>query len=321
MSTSKLELLLHEIQTLIMEYTADPRTLSCLIRASPPFYELFKSRRGYFLSELASWSFNPDIFHVAWETVQASKLSNLDCHERDEKVREFLRHRDSDTGYAELIFSADDSIPLIRFGTCINWLVEDFANNALSMLTKLGDMADIAQDQKTLRSNLSRVEKARIQRAFCHWETFVRLLPRTTFDPAEFAVRFLQDLDIDEVEEISCIRDYLMHRLWVVFDRIEDDFVSNSETRNDVEASGYNGWFESMTKWRLHIPYMQEIMQRGLLFINAILSSDLPRSAELFLSSGLSGGAWVDNLLKERGIEAIPDAEKIRALKARVAGA
>lgn len=58
------------------------------------------------------------------------------------------------------------SLPLIRFGACVNWLIADFARDSLNNLTKLGIFMNLKQDTGLVNSKPSKLETRRIGRAF-----------------------------------------------------------------------------------------------------------------------------------------------------------
>lgn len=69
-------------------------------------------------------------------------------------------------------------------------------------------------------------------RAFCRFETYCQLFNplnnifRRDLSVLKVSVEFLELYHEDRVEEIMCVEDSPLRKLWGVFDRIEDDFLS-----------------------------------------------------------------------------------------------
>ena len=100
-----------------------------------------------------------------------------------------------------------------------------------------------------MRSATSSIERARIARALCRFEIFNLFFPpaiRWGFGAEDFgpAVEFLQKYEPDEIDEITCVREYTRRRLWCLFDQIENDFIEGklpatmSDVAKALDASG-----------------------------------------------------------------------------------
>ena len=128
----------------------------------------------------------------------------------------------------------DVSMPLIRLGACVEWLMADCARDSLNNLTKLSNLMNFKQDRSLVHPELSDFEKWRIVRAFYRIETF-----RHLFRPALLSIdrdglrsgkEFLMSYEFYEIEEIACAGNYIARRLLSIFDQIEDDLVEGTHT-------------------------------------------------------------------------------------------
>ena len=134
---SSLEMLQPETQSLIMCYIPCVTSLHSLLRASPRFYQVFRSRRGYHLTQLAiqsSWA-PAD----AWDSIRASKLPRL-CS--TDEVKAFTQIFQDDEGYKAPILPMEISIPMIKLNACVEWFISDFARDSLPNLSCLSKFLD-----------------------------------------------------------------------------------------------------------------------------------------------------------------------------------
>lgn len=92
-----------------------------------------------------------------------------------------------------------------------------------------------------MQRELSSVEKRRIARAFFRFETFRHLVPpqhrndHSKYNVPTAGFDFLKSFDLDEVEEIACVRDYLIRKLWHNFDLLENDFAQGRQSQRFIE--------------------------------------------------------------------------------------
>jgi len=214
------------------------------------------------------------------------------------------------------ILPLEISIPMIKLGACVAWLIADFAGNTLSNLIRLGELTELSQDRDRLESELSGIETARIARAFYRLETFRHLFPPaygdwSDIDKLQPGVEFLNQWDPDEIEEIACIKDYIMRRLCIIFDQMEDDLVQGDPPEpvriaaqapdNDDDFENPN-WFGSIGKSD-HESFMENIMSLGLSFVQEVLSADRTRCAELVLSASKRAGGFLSDTLENSRIK------------------
>ncbi|KAL8688570.1 MAG: hypothetical protein Q9218_005549 [Villophora microphyllina] len=181
---------------------------------------------------------------------------------------------------------------LDKLGPIIQWFVQDYKENALDFLTSVGTQYKLEQDAEVLNSDLSDTECGRIQRAFCVFEAFRHLFaaPENTVVDLYFSSqtkRFLSVFAPDEVEEVSCIRDYMTRRLWGVFEDIERDALQQ-ESDGPIRKLGQDfepvDWFSYPAK-AIHLQYMEYMMSLGLPFLQEVFQSDGFKRANLIISN------------------------------------
>lgn len=286
---SQLEQLQPETQTLIMCHISCATTLHSLLRASPRFYQVFLSRRAYHLTQLA-------VRHClspanAWDAIQASELTKPSTYKEIEK---FLSTFMDDEGYEAPILSLRKSLSMIKLGSEVDWFVDDFARDCLANLTSLGKLLGLEQNTNGVLRDLSKIEKQRIARAFFRFETYRQLFPAQSMlvevGISALAADFLSQFDMDEIEEIMCVGDYIVRRLWGIFDRMEDDFVRGEPLepleplRKGPQWSNDHNWFGPFKK-ALHKYYLRNLMSLGLPVLREIITGAPARSADLVLSN------------------------------------
>lgn len=107
--TSQIERLEPEIQTLIMCHIPKPITLLSLLHASPRFFQVFRSRRNYHLTQLA-------VRHgrVPANTGETVKASALPRPPSPVDVEEFLRTYLQEAGFKAAVLEPQIAIAMIK---------------------------------------------------------------------------------------------------------------------------------------------------------------------------------------------------------------
>ncbi|KAL8798154.1 MAG: hypothetical protein Q9182_006905 [Xanthomendoza sp. 2 TL-2023] len=303
MESHSLETLFPELQAEIMRNIDSVPTLLSLLRASPRFYQVFRTRKEYIVTQLAFNHFHPQIIYDVWNLAKGIQLQR--------PVEKFCLH-----GFLEEIRMVPDQdiqpsmplkimAPLCKVGKTIAWFVQDYYRNSLQPLTTLGIDMELKQDPDILNSSLSAVEQGRLQRAFCRFELFSCML----FAPEDakedrwiatcYGERFLQDLLPEEVEEMACIRDYIVRRLCGVFEAVENDALAGENSESILklgETARYN-WFTQAGK-QLHPDFMEYIMSQGLAFLRKILESEGMERAHLVIGNSIRRCYYLTHALK-----------------------
>ena len=157
-STSQLELLPPETRDLIIDHISSVTTLGSLIRALPRFYEVFRSRREYHLSEFAEELCGFGL--SAWAAINASKLARPLS---DEARNTFMRTFRDENYYGTSTIPSDTAIPMIRLGACVEWFVADFARFSILNMTRLGQLLGLVQNIDWIQHELIDVELDRAE--------------------------------------------------------------------------------------------------------------------------------------------------------------
>ncbi|KAL8726880.1 MAG: hypothetical protein Q9166_006432 [cf. Caloplaca sp. 2 TL-2023] len=302
-----LDILLPEIQAQIMRNIDSVQNLISLLHASPRFYQVFRSRREYLLTQLAFNQFQPEIINTVWNLAKALQLPRPATRDRvhEHINKNFGTYRPVDNDFQQPSISSAVTIPLCKIGRTIAWFVEDYRQSSLKLLTDLGTHMELRQNEEILHSHLSPVELGRLQRAFCRFETFCSLFVAAKNDEDRFAhgsqvVSFLMEpFTADEVEEIACIRDYLIRRLWTAFEALENNALQgdNSDAIRKLGRECTPDFFGSSAKYH-HLDFMEYLLSQGLPFLRTILESEGLQRAELIISNAVERHHFLTDALK-----------------------
>ncbi|KAL8857969.1 MAG: hypothetical protein Q9178_005428 [Gyalolechia marmorata] len=294
MASPLLETLTPEIQAQIMRNIDSVQTLISLLRASPRLYQVFRTRRDYFLTQLAFRQFHPDIHDDVWRLAKALQLPQpATIEDVHMKINNFM-FMDNDYEQPSPPVPAATIIALCKIGRTIGWFVEHYRQSSLKLLTDLGTHMDLQQDTEKLQSDLFVVEKGRLQRAFVLFQTFCCLFgtPKRDKEDKENreyyrqASRYLRIYEPEDVEELACIRDYLVRHLWGIFEAIEEQAMQAGpeDAIHKLANECRPCWFSNNAKTS-HLSYIDHIMSLGLPFLREVLESDGLKRAELVMSN------------------------------------
>ncbi|KAL9582625.1 MAG: hypothetical protein Q9212_003185 [Teloschistes hypoglaucus] len=317
MNYASMETLSPELQAQIMHHCQSFRSLYSLLQASPRFFQVFRSQKDVILSHLAYKQFHPALFEDIWTLAAASQIPqppdnnsvyqflNAGRYETDGHV---LAQCLQDLNRRQLRMPVPMIVALRRLATSLQWFIQDYKHHSISFLATFITQSNHLKDAGVLYSDLSEVELGRIQRAFCRFETFRYLFSgpddrgkaiRCSF----LAYRYLDLFPPDEVEEIACVRDYMIRRLWGVFETIEVDALkepSDGPIRQLGQHFGRFGWFSGAEKSN-HLDYMEYMMSLGLPFLQGVLESDDVQRAALVISNSGHRRYYLTEALRGKG--------------------
>lgn len=302
MATS-LEMLPPELQAHILRQCNSLLTLYSLLRASPRLYQVFLDQKDLILSHVVYNPFHPGVTNSAWILAKASQIPQP--HD-DIRVWEFLRTLRHETAVVKHRMPVRMIIPLSRFAATVQWFVNDYKRHSISFLAHFVPQLDLQQDERILYSDLSDIELARIQCALFRFETFHYLF----MEPVDAkiptcrsyaAFKYLDLYESDELEEIACIRDYIIRRLWGVFESIENDTFTES-LRGPLRQLGRDfddrfDWFALAMKSNFLL-FMEHIMTRGLSFVQKVLQSEGLERARLVISHSVPRRNYISAALQ-----------------------
>jgi len=301
MDGSTLELLHPELQAEIMSYFPTLDSLNCLIRASPRLLQVFVSRKQQILSNMAMRRFHPAVLSDALATVKASQLG--DSPSRD-SVLEFIGSLPiQHVHHTAPILPLTTAVALCLLHEDIQHFVADFSKRSLPILADFSNASNprehspIQGSHRDFQSDLSTLEAARLQRAFCRFETYCYLFSKsdtahTNVPVKEQSQLFLQLYSKWEIEEIACVRDHLIHRLCEVFDSMEEDFVQrefagNTPVREESCLDRWEAedqWYSSMAKMD-QLENMEHLLSLGLSFLRQAFQAAGEERNKLIISN------------------------------------
>ena len=238
-----------ELLTLILVQIASTRDLHSLIRASAHCYRIFVLLKKRVLSSLVHRVFPPDVLREAYYVVKVSGFETRGPQKQ--QVLQFMETLDDDSPCddPETLIPLSASIQLLRLHHSLDYFVQDYARRSISALQKRAltsglalipdpEIPPILEGERVI---LSAIEEIRLQRAFCQFELYAYLFfTEAAADEGNIYTHKLAQLTALEqadvffarlapwrVEEIACVRDYLIGRLEDVFDHVEDDYVKS----------------------------------------------------------------------------------------------
>ncbi|KAL8847261.1 MAG: hypothetical protein Q9221_007685 [Calogaya cf. arnoldii] len=296
MSTPALETLSPEVQAQIMRNISSVPALISLLRASPRFYQVFRNRKEYLLTQLAFNQFHPGIIDDVWTLAKACQVPQP---VPPGGIHNFISDLALvDTEHEQHSIPTSIIAPLCKIGPTIEWFAEDYRQSSLRLLADVGTQMEIKQDYDVLHLEYGITEKGRVQRALCRFEILCHLKYSATFrEERKFMLQYLAD----DVEEIACIRDYLVRRLCGVFEAIEERAVQgnqDSAIRKLGKACQRVDWFSGSAKLK-YPGFMEYIMSKGLRFVREVLESDSLRRAELVMTHSFCRNYFISHAVSD----------------------
>ncbi len=255
---ASLESVAVEIQSAILHHIPDFSTLQALICASPSYYRSFHSQYHSILSDILLRDIHPDVLFDALAIKDAPDLSrNFPDYVRGLKgFVEQYKTRKASQGMVIQPLEPSVKETLWAFHQSVLDVTKDFCDYTLSTHPVTGHALSSSP-------SLSPNEVLRIHRALYRYELFAVLFREPDFyheeqaerhrhrnpdnarlilqwnsigslDSRDKAFLFLPIFNAWEVEEIACVRDYIMHRYDELFAENEldlddvDDLCQNS---------------------------------------------------------------------------------------------
>ncbi|KAL9069540.1 MAG: hypothetical protein Q9161_005458 [Pseudevernia consocians] len=223
---ASLEGLAVELQFEILQKLPDLPTLDAIVHASPSYHRAYVARRQSILARVISRDIGPDIQFEA-HAVAMTQTINKENHS---EIRAFLKdYRRTRRQTASFWF---ESVPLphvtilSQLQHAVRFAMKDFCKTTLSRDPLSGEKE---KDIKPLSTN----EARRISRALYRFELFCRIFSHAGFtvkiklDCMEMCHLFLNQFPPWEVEEIACIRDYIIDRYAGLFAKHERELMQH----------------------------------------------------------------------------------------------
>ena len=253
-----------EIQQAILHQMPDLPTLQALISASPTYLSSYQSQRLAILSNVLLGGINPDVLFDALAIVDALKLPrSYDDYVPQLKVFiEQYKTMNATSHVALKSLKPSTKETLWHLHRSIIDVTEDFCDYALSKHPVTGHLSNH-------RTSLSPNEVRRIHRAFYRYELFTVLFREPASYSEEQAerhrypnpnryplavqrnsIRSLDNQDRSflffavfrawEVEEIGCVRDYMIHRYEELYRKCKSEWQGMTGRESEYSAPPWN---------------------------------------------------------------------------------
>ena len=234
--STHLELLPVELQFQILTSIPNMKALRALLSASPRYFHVYRTYRDLVLSHVAWNHITPAVVPIALGALKRRDHSKDDSYYAKKQT---LIQRTLIKGPLEIPLERWET--LVRFHQIVDALISAFTSsrlvaveNALSYSeTKTSSAAHKSPDDRGhqhLHLSLSQLEYSRLARAFYHLELYGSYIykghSQVHNQTTGILVRaFLQNLSGWELEELLCVRSYMIERLTGFLNKFEEDFM------------------------------------------------------------------------------------------------
>lgn len=288
-----LELLPPELQCQILKSVPNLKSLRALLRASPHCFRVYRTSRETVLSHVASNQITPAILPIALHALERRDhrrlMSNRTKAVASQKTPR-KPHKISFETWERLL--------------CFHEIVESFVSNfASSRLVALENsihsqtQSPPPHESPERHLELSQIEYARLARAFYHLDLYGNLFyDVNTYglrdDKAQIrklarSVLFLQSLRAWELEELLCVRSYMIDRLKGYLNQLEDDFMkaflenmpyimwpNEDDEDGDELVNSPDVFFSHMGYMWYQYTWIENCLTRGLETLSEMFSAD-----------------------------------------------
>ncbi|KAL7955679.1 hypothetical protein V8C34DRAFT_290729 [Trichoderma compactum] len=229
-----------ELLRLILTSFDSLHDLYLFIKASPECFRIYRVTPELILSSVLKRAIHPDALHHALAVANVEEQVFTDREEDDRLWRFLDGYFQRDPALFEFPQKMHDIISLAKLNNMVSSHVNDYTRRTLHALYE----SEKAQQDPHHReapischavrqTRLSATEQARIQRAFFRYELYSRCFPGSPITPDEsiYAAddqfnHFIQQMAPWEVEELSCLHEYLWVQVSRVFGEIEEEVVA-----------------------------------------------------------------------------------------------
>lgn len=243
---ASLEGLAVELQFEILQRLPDLPTLDAIVHASPSYHRAYVARRQSILARVISRDIGPDIQFEA----RAVAMTQLINKEDGSAIRDFLEDckstRQQPASVLFETFPLSHITILSQLQHAVRFVMKDFCKTTLSRDPLSGEKEE---DIKPISTD----EARRISRALYRFELFCIIFSQPSFkvkrklDCMDMCHLFLNQFPPWEVEEIACIRDYIIGRYAHLFAKHERELMQHSPQGAPGDSSGDEMPFEGNT--------------------------------------------------------------------------
>lgn len=237
MQSASLEGLPVELQCEILQRLTCLPSLDAIVHASTSYHKAYVARRQSILADVLSRDIGPNVLFEANAVAMALSINTKDGIE----VRQFLRDHKTRRREAAAIsfgrFSIPQVVTLVQVQYAVRFAAEGFCQNTLSTHPLTGQKQDHV-------APLSSNEAQRISRAFYRLELFCTIFNQHfsevshKLDSMDMCHLFLDQFPPWEVEEVACVRDYIIGRYTQLFAKYEHELVRQRPEKDPQDSSG-----------------------------------------------------------------------------------
>lgn len=209
-----------ELKASILHSAPNISTLQTLVRSSPLYHKVYLDKRKVILSAVLLRDIGPQVLPDALAVHKASQIGFDGSGLRKDNVKSFISQYKAERGSSSP--ATCDSLDigtlesLSRLQSVVTRITFDFCKATLSVHS-------VTRERIQPHGDLSINEKRRIYRALYRFELFralftepggIQIPPesRRCFDSMDQSLLFLSIFKVWEVEEVACVRDYIIRR-------------------------------------------------------------------------------------------------------------
>lgn len=238
-----LEGLAVELQWEILQKLACLPSLDAIVHASPFYHRAYMARRQSILAKVISRDIGTDVLFEAQALALALKINKKDGSEIRDFFEDYKNRRREPTSVSLESVPLPDTVILSQVQYAVRFAVKDFCQATISRHPMSREKA---QDITPLTTN----EAQRINRAFYRFEIFCTIFRNQGFnvrpglDCMDMCHLFLNQFPPWEVEEIACVRDYIMDRYAQLFAKHMNELAQPAPEWAYEDSSGEDHPFE-----------------------------------------------------------------------------
>ncbi len=264
------------------------QALRALLRASPRYFQVYRTCREVVLSHVAWNHITPTALPIALDALEQRYIRKHGLG----RSKQFTPPR---TAIEPHEIPLETWETLLRFHQIVDRLILGFTGSRLVVLeNSIHPQTQLPHEPPGRQLNLSQLEYARLTRAFYHLELYAYLFydhnarnVQTILSiKFERARTFLESLRDFELEELLCVRSYMLERMIDCLNKFEDDFMK-AYLKNKpciIWPSRDASWSDvAQLNWRIDLfaddnllqgRWMESCLAQGLESLSAMFSAD-----------------------------------------------
>lgn len=237
LQSASLEGLAFEIQYEILQRLPDLPSLDALVHASPSYHRAYVAGRQSILAKVLSRDIGPDVLFEAHAKVKALMTNKKDGSEIRRYLQDYRSTRREPASVSIERVPLPHIAVLSQIQRAVRFAMKDFCQATLSRHPLNGE-----KEERIMP--LSTNEGRRIGRAFYRFEIFCSMLGQPGFkvkrilNCMDMCHLFLNHFPPWEVEEIACVRDYIIGRYAQFFAKHERAITQRSPEGAPEDSSG-----------------------------------------------------------------------------------